>query len=469
MDVMAMKNIKWPVAATIALTLMLLFPGAFAAANEEWVSVLDQDALIIFPDELVFSVRFSSDRPVERVTLYFMIEGKDSTRREPATIEAGDTLSAEFVLKTRGGSSFFIPPGAVITYSWTFEDEDGNTSKSESVTFIYIDTRFDWETVNGEIVTVFYNGPTQTRAETILEASNVTLRNMGALLETELARPINIVVYNNPLQMQDVFPFVSRTTSSGLITLGQAYGREGVILIMGGDRRIKGTTSHEMSHILIAEAGEGLGVRLPAWLNEGLSEIGNLEPGFSYDLALLMGVREDRLLPITHMTSAPGTPEDAILLYGQSRSIVGFMIETYGQPKLAELLRVYKNGNIDMDDALMQVYGFERVELDNLWRDSLGLPHLSEERTGNRPVGGATPIPTRVPLGAPTPAIASTSEAPTGPTGELFTDSEGLAVLQDAYGAGAGDPAFVTAADLNADGVINYIDLAILGSGYTRP
>ncbi|MCH7996987.1 MAG: hypothetical protein IIB11_04325 [Chloroflexi bacterium] len=464
-----MKNIKWPVAVTIALTLMLLFPGAFAAADEEWASVLDQDALINFPDDIVFSVRFSSDRPVERVILSFMIEGRGSSRREPATVETGDTSSAEFVLKTRGGSSLFIPPGAVLTYFWTFEDEDGNTAKSEPVIFIYMDTRFEWETVGTEMVTVFYNGPTQTRAETILEASNLTLGNMGALLNTSLSGPINIVVYNNPLQMQDVFPFVSRTTSSGLITLGQAYNKEGVILIMGSDRRIRGTASHEMSHILIAEAGEGPGVRLPAWLNEGLSEIGNLEPGMSYDLALLMGVREDRLLPITHMSSSPGTPEDAILLYGQSRNIVGFMIDTYGQPKLAELLRVYKSGNVNIDDALTQVYGFDRVKLDNLWRDSLGLPHLSEERTGNRPAGDPTPIPTRVPLGAPTPAIASTPEAPPEPTGELSTDSEGLAILQDAYGARAGDPAFVTAADLNADGVINYMDLAILGSGYTGP
>ena len=462
-----MKSIRWPLAVTIALTLMLLFPGAFAAANEEWASVLDQDALINFPDDIVFSVRFSSDRPVERVILSFKIEGRDSSRREPATIETGDTLSAEFVLKTRGGSSLFLPPGAILTYSWIFEDEDGNTVKSEPVTFIYMDTRFEWDTVGTEMVTVFYNGPTQTRAETILEASNTTLRNMGALLDTSLSGPINIVVYNNPLQMQDVFPFVSRTSSSGLITLGQAYSKEGVILIMGSDRRIRGTASHEMSHILIAEAGEGPGVRLPAWLNEGLSEIGNLEPGMSYDLALLMGVREDRLLPITHMSSSPGTPEDAILLYGQSRNIVGFMIDTYGQPKLAEVLRVYKSGNINIDDALMQAYGFDRVELDNLWRDSLGLPHLSEERTGNRPSGDATPIPTRVPLGAPTPAIAPTPEAPPGLTGELSTDSEGLAILQDAYGARAGDPAFAAAADLNADGVINYLDLAILGSGYT--
>ncbi|MEE9247536.1 MAG: peptidase MA family metallohydrolase [Dehalococcoidia bacterium] len=464
-----MKNIKWPIAVTIALTLMLLFPGAFAAADEEWASVAIQDVHINFPDDVVFSVEFTSDRPVERVVLSFRVEGRDSTRREPATVETGDTLSAEFVLKTRGGSSLFIPPGAILTYSWTFEDEDGNTVKSEPVTFIYMDTRFEWETVNTEMVTVFYNGPTQTRAETILDAVGITLRNMGAMLKTSLSRHINMVVYNNPLQMQEVFPFVSKTTSSGLITLGQAYYKEGVILIMGSDRRIRGTASHEMSHILIAEAGEGPGVRLPAWLNEGLSEIGNLEPGTSYDLALLMGVREDRLLPITHMISSPGTPEDAIMLYGQSRNIVKFMIETYGQPKLAELLRLYKNGSINIDDALMQIYGFDQVKLDNLWRDSIGLPPLSEGRTGNRPVGDPTPIPTRVPLGAPTPAIAPTPEAPPEPTGELSTDSEGLAILQDAYGARTGDPAFVAAADLNADGVINYIDLAILGSGYTGP
>ena len=50
-----------------------------------------------------------------------------------------------------------------------------------------------------ENVTVYYNGPVQTRAETVMDASVETLRNMGRLLETSLTRNFNIVMYNNPV------------------------------------------------------------------------------------------------------------------------------------------------------------------------------------------------------------------------------------------------------------------------------
>ena len=397
----------WRIASVLAMLIAVaalwVALAVGASADDDWIEFGEQSVTINFPDDMVFTMKFATERPVARVNLSFQIVGQDSGRIEPADFQGGDPSNAEFTLRTRGGSSTFIPPGAVMTYRWIIEDEDGNSAETVSAELIYTDTRFEWDTVMNNNITVHYNGPTRTRAETVLEAAAQTLGGMGRLLNTELTRDVNIVMYNNPVQMKDALPFISQTSSSGLVTQGQAYGKEGVLLINGFDSQIRGIVSHEVTHLLVAQAGEGPGKRVPDWLNEGLAEYGNIEPGFSYDLAVLRAVRTDTLYPLVQLANRPGDPEAVIVFYGHSRQVVDFMIDTFGAAKMSQLLREFRDGALSFEDTLEQVYGYTLTEIDNMWRDSLGLPHVSLERIGNRPASASTtPRPTLPPLGAPT-------------------------------------------------------------------
>ena len=319
-----------------------------------------------------------------------------------------------------------------MNYRWIIEDENGNSAETQSTQLMYTDTRFEWNTVSLDNIYVHYNGPTRTRAETILDASAITLNNMGRLLNAELTRDVNVVMYNNPLQMKDALPFISQASSSGLVTQGQAYGKEGVLLINGFDSQIEGIVSHEVTHLLVAQAGEGPGKRVPDWLNEGLAEYGNIQPGVSYDLAVLRAVRTDTLYPLVQLANRPGEPEAVIVFYGHSRQVVDFMIETFGPDKMSELLREFRDGDLNFEDTLEKVYGHTLTEIDNMWRDSLGLPHVSTERIGNRPSSAApTPRPTLPPLGAPT-----ATPLPTAPPPPTSTPLPALA--PDSSGAGSG-------------------------------
>ena len=441
-------------------------------ADEQWVSIISQNAKVNFPEEIRFSLEYTVAKQVSRVTLAFEIAGRDATRIEPADIKFGDPYAAEVVLRTRGGSSTFLPPGAVISYRWFIEDETGDVIRTDPIEFTYIDSRFVWETVSKDNMTVYYNGPVATRAQTVLDTSVETLSIMGDVLQVEISRPINIVMYNNQVQMKDALPFVSQTSSSGLVTQGQAYGDEGVLLINGFDRQIKGIVSHEVTHLLISKAGEGPSKRLPAWINEGLAEYGNIEPGSSYDLAVLYAIRNDILFPLVQLVSRPGRPDDTIVFYGHARQVVNFMIEKYGPQKIAELLREFKEGSQSFADTFENVYGFDLIALDNKWRESIGLPPVSEDRIRQRPSKSdkPTPIPTRMPLGASTSlaqtesSVIPSREAQVSSSMKVESDIEGLSVLTGAYGSVAGTQTFVAAADLNDDGIVNYLDLAILGS-----
>ena len=294
-------------------------------------------------------------------------------------------------------------------------------------------------------VAVAYHGPVRRRAELVLEAMIDTLDFMGPLLGADTTIPIRVTMYNNVKEMLEALPPGSTTIRRELITEGQAFTDLGTLLVLGGGRGATGTASHELTHILNHRAGDSIIRTIPSWLDEGLAEFGNVAPGFSYDIALEFALGTDRLLPITSMPVLPGDPEDVIIFYGQARSIVEYMIVAYGPAAMRELLEVLREGT-NMDDAIQQVYGVSRIELENQWREIIGGPmyeppdrdrarptpisrraiqlYSLTPQAGSEPVGTIEstptptpepPTPTPEPTPAPTepPAVAKLEPTPT--------------------------------------------------------
>jgi len=56
--------------------------------------------------------------------------------------------------------------------------------------------------------------------------------------------------------------------------------------------------------------------------------------------------------------------------YGESHSIVNYLIQTYGKDNMKKAFRSIPSSST-YDDALRQVYGFDQDGLNSLWRASL--------------------------------------------------------------------------------------------------
>jgi hypothetical protein len=243
-----------------------------------------------------------------------------------------------------------------------------------------------------------------------------TVAFMGPLLGAETQTPIRVTIYNNRLEMVRAQPPRSAAIARNTTTLGQAFSQEGVLLVMGSSDA-RGTASHEVTHILVHRAADSPGHNVPAWLNEGLAEYGNLEEGPEFDIALEFAVATGALRSTLNMAITPGNPEDLIIFYGQSRSMVQFMIERFGAEKMTELMGTMKQG-IGHEEAIERVYGMTQVELENLWRDKVGAPpYVPPTQDQSRP----TPIPRRT-IGlyslTPQPNTQTISDASDTPTPE---------------------------------------------------
>ncbi len=393
--------------------LALLLPGALASADEGGnIVVLSDEVTSQFPDGISFELSLQSPVPIDDVRVFYTSRGERTTAYGHLDIEAtGSGAAGSFFLDTSvGGQSgvAFIPPGTTFSYSYEVTDQAGNTLTTEEKEFVYIDSRFEWDSISEGPVTVYYYGPTETRAEIILAASISATGKMSGILGLDEVEPINIMAYSNYRHMASALPPRSQSVREGLVTQGQAFTNLRVLLVLASDEGIEGITAHEIIHVLVDDAAGRAERLVPAWLNEGLAEFGNTSPSESYENALLYGIYTRRLKPLAHLSSFRGDPNDIVIAYGHSSSVVSYLIGAYGEDKISLLMDALDQ-RLSVDDAMMAVYGFDQHGLDTQWRSRMGLRPFAEDAAPAAPTVPSTPPP-------PTPALAEATPVPE-PTG----------------------------------------------------
>ena len=83
---------------------------------------------------------------------------------------------------------------------------------------------------------------------------------------------------------------------------------------------------------------------LPAWLGEGLATYHEGEASSTYAHSLESGIQDNRLLSVRSLSGAfPTDEQDALLAYGESQSLVEYLIQAFGPAKLEELLAEFRS------------------------------------------------------------------------------------------------------------------------------
>lgn len=417
----------------------LFVPGATIRADTPDIEVLSTGAESQFPDGIMFSITARSSDEIDDIRV-FIRKADQAGRSAYRTVEfePGKEVTGESLLRSGSGGADYYPPGTRIEFSFEIRDSAGGVLRTPDEEFIYSDSRFDWLTVSSGLITVHYYGDyVEQRARTVLEAADEAMALMVPVLGIEPTEPLRIVSYNNYRHMSAALPFRAQAVRELLQTQGMAFTDERVLLVHAFDPTVKGTTSHEFVHLLVAEAAGRAVSQIPAWLNEGLAEYGNIDPTDSYDSALRYGIFTRRLKPLWYLGAFGGTPDDIIIAYGQGRSVVGLMINRYGPEKMAELMQVIQQ-TLDIDAALTQVYGFDQYGLDTEWREAMGIetlpppeelarqlqePPTPTPEPAPEPTAPPEPTPTTMPTPTPEPTpqpeptqVASTEDEDGGAT-----------------------------------------------------
>jgi hypothetical protein len=388
---------------------------AFAAAR---ANVTDDQVIFAFPETATFSATLSADAAITSVTLEYgndQLTCGDVVAKAYPQITPGETVQAEWTWDMRQSGS--LPPGSQIWWRWLYTDETGAQFSSEIQTATWLDDVHDWQTITSGDLRLHWYGKDQAFAQTMLDAGLEGLRRNKEQAGLGTDAPIDLYVYPNYDDMKDAILYEPSWTG------GMAFPEHNIFImgISASDSTWdQNTVIHELTHILIGHFTFSCIGTVPTWLNEGLAMFSEGKLDSSAQAQLDEAISSDTVLTVRSLNGGfSELPDKANLSYSQSQSIVSFLIETYGQERLTELLIALRDAK-PIDDALLEVYGFDTDGLEDAWRQSVG---AAPRAVSAQPTSQPTPtfVPTYVPVSGSPLAVTPTPYAV--PTSS-FTNAE---------------------------------------------
>lgn len=403
----------WRGVAVAAVAVALLLGAGLGSARAQGGPSIDGAQIVNnFPTHLTFSaIVGGAAAPVQEAVLLYRVLPEGSRTRAPGEVTQGD-IPRLMVDVPVNSATTYVPVGADIVWSWEVTLSDGTAITSTEQTFRYEDPRYEWQSIQeGDLILHYYAD--EDAARRLLEVGAESVARMSALLGITLDFPIRLYLWRSPQDAGGVGQVESQAFEM-LIETGGSRVLADLVHIFDPTRWV---VAHETTHVLTKIAGEGGIGRIPAWLDEGTATYaeGDWESrrGFAVDIA----IANDDLLSVKSLSSNPGDPARVEQFYGQSATLVQFLIEEYDPEKFAQLFAVFKEGST-VDKALQTVYGFDTDGLDDAYRASVGLaPRERGEDRSTRIEDEGIATPTPAPAEA-APAAPESEAAPTPAAGE---------------------------------------------------
>ena len=328
------------------------------------------EATLQFPESISFHLEFVSQSPIEIVDVEFGTNhvfscASTSYWTARTDLEPGEEVSVtwEWDMRRRGS----MPPGAAIWWRWRVTDDQGREFLTPRQETAFADERFNWQShTDGNVTFHWYNGGDDF-GRRIADGVRSGLETLE--LGKELVEPITLFIYESSQDVQGAVLFAQTWTG------GLAYVQHNIILITVDpaefERDLPGVV-HELAHLLVEEVTFNCFGGLPTWLDEGLAVYAEGGLPSSQRAALEKAIADDDLISLRSLNSSfPAGHSGAILSYALSYSLVDYLLDTHGWPRMQELLAVFSQGSTD-EKAIQQVYGLDYDELEAAWRQSLG-------------------------------------------------------------------------------------------------
>ena len=280
-------------------TSISLWPSVPSFADDSNIKVVQVGAENHYPQGIRFFVTAGSTYGIDEIRLFFRKTGRVSAGAyRSLDFDPGDVVDAESILSTAGVLNY-MPPGTEITYYFEIWDDAGAVHRTPAQKIVYSDSHFEWHTLSsGPIIVYYYGDGAEERAQMVLDAATEAMERMAPVLGFDPSEPIRIVSYATVDDMTVALPLRQQLIAGHIQTEGMAFADERVIILRGFDPRVRGITSHEITHLAIGEVAGRAKSRIPTWLNEGLAEYGNIEPTVEYENALRLAIARDTIRPL---------------------------------------------------------------------------------------------------------------------------------------------------------------------------
>jgi hypothetical protein len=379
--------------------LIFLLPPIDLIADDNTNSKISIDKTHItinFPDDITFNISGSSIEEIQSINLSFKSGQGNVYIIQPLKFTQNEN-KFQSILKWRTNTSErYIPQGSLIEYHFDILTKSEYHLTTKSKTIIYLDPKQKWESIkSGSIVFYYsevYGSVVKKRSEKLLQIISETINIMSPLLGLESKNhSLSVMLFNDYDYMTKSLPPKSDTIMRNLITEGQAFTSEGVVLVLD-NKQTSATATHELTHILLDRAAKSKYINIPSWLHEGLAEYASHLQNTTKDSIYIKALAEDKLLNITKYASPPGKPEDVLLFYGQSEQFIKYIITNLGNDNFTKFIKTLKSGK-SINNAILDTYGLDKTGLENKWREYIGATLIANSKTNiKKPKSPEAPI-----------------------------------------------------------------------------
>lgn len=365
---------KLPLIFKFIFSLIIAFVGqaefinAFGETDDNpQIKILRQEHDIQFPNKLIFRVEGHTEENILQTTLRYQISssGIKSYLYSEFNVDPVDKkFSSSVELRTSGSN--YIPSGVQIEYFFEITTSHGSTYKTRIKDFTYLNPKYNWMSLESDYLTIYWHDIPVENVKMSVKKTKLILKDISKITGLKTIDPFRAVVVNNPREAIETFPNISHAATRDHLYGGFAF-KDYDLFIIGGIG-VDGLV-HEGTHILVAQAIDSPLANIPAWLNEGLAMFFE-SPNSGRQKTLNQAISKGELKPLKTMSTVPGKPQDVRIFYAQSQDVTKYLIGKYGMENMASLLKELNQGT-NIAQAVLEVYGFDLMELQKEWENSI--------------------------------------------------------------------------------------------------
>jgi Peptidase MA superfamily len=251
--------------------------------------------------------------------------------------------------------------------------DDGSVIDSPPAKVRYDDTRYAWNTLEGELVRVHWYAGNDAFGRRALQIGEKAVKDAAELLGVTETDPIDYFVYADTDAFYDVLGPAIRENVGGIALPEIRTLFANIPPSAVDDPWVGIVVPHELTHLVFATATDNPYHSPPHWMNEGLAVYlaQGYDPGSRGNVE--RAARDGEIMPIQALVGQfPTTAERFGLAYDESVSAIDYLIRTYGQDALVRLIRSYADGVSD-DGAFTTALGVDVDAFETGWLADLGL------------------------------------------------------------------------------------------------
>ena len=370
-------NVKIALVATLGIFLCLvsLLTDAVSAQSPRTSSSEVVTHEVVLGHMITVSIVTEVDESVKDAKFWVRPHGDDKIPSYSYVdfTQNGD-LRATGEIDVRAPSYF--PPGTIFDVWFEFALHDGARLSSATYIVEHLGDDHDWRRISGGLLEIVYYGIPASSIDSLHARVAARLPEISEALGVADNPQYRAVIFPNLRELTKHGPRISQAATDGIYFGGYAYDEYNLTIMSSPSDEV---LIHELTHLIFdRKLDSPLATSAPGWLNEGNSSY--WETGDRRDTSrdFRRFARTGDVTEFSKMDSVPGIRSDIHRFYVQSADFVGYLLENYGRDSVGKLLDELNAGS-DVDEAMVETFGGNLVEIENEWRREWGLQPVGTE------------------------------------------------------------------------------------------